>query len=418
MMGTFQKSFDTIKSRWFSVPDVSDTMTFDAIGNWTFPSGTVWIKHFDLEITNGVAASKRRLETRFIVKNDEGVHGFTYKWNAPETDADLVDRRGEDEVIFIYNSNGSLLREQTWHYPARSECLQCHTSAGGFAAGFNTVQLNRAHDYVNGPKNQIAALSDVGYFDSPVTGVHTLPALAASDDGSVSLEYRVRSYLQANCVACHQPGGSAQGNWNARIATLTDNAGLINGGLVNDQGDLANRVVVPDDLDHSQLLQRILTRGAGQMPPLASNEIDQSGVDLLSAWITGSLLDRQTFAEYQVALFGSVENPDGAPKFDFDLDGANTYTEWLTGTDAKNPADVWEVVIGQSDSDVNLGFEQLANRAFEVQFKTNLVSGEGWQSLDVPSNAPAFSNSDQPAVVTDSVTNAPSRYYRVKVTSP
>ncbi len=407
-----------IKSRWFSVPDLNDTITFDRTRNWTFPPGTVWIKHFELETTNGAAASKRRLETRFIVKNDEGVHGFTYKWNAQETDANLVDQQGEDEVISIYNPNGSLLREQTWHYPARNECLQCHTSAGGFAAGFNTVQLNRAHDSGNGPENQIAALSDVGYFDAPVTGVHALPALAASDDGSVSLEYRVRSYLQANCVSCHQPGGAAQGNWDARVATLTDNAGLINGSLVNNQGDPANRVIVPADLDHSQLLQRILVRGAGQMPPLASNEIDQSGIDLLSAWITGSLPDRQTFAEYQTALFGSVENPDGAADFDFDLDGADTYTEWLTGTDARNAVDVWEIVIGQSDSDVNIGFEQLANRAFEVQFKTNLATGEIWQTFDAPSNVPTFSNSDQPAVVTDSVTNAPSRYYRVKVTSP
>jgi hypothetical protein len=233
-----------------------------------------------------------------------------------------------------------------------------------------------------------------------------------------SLEYRVRSYLQANCVSCHQPGGRAQGNWDARIATATDAAGLINGPLLNDQGDAANRVVVPGDPDHSQLLQRILVRGAGQMPPLASNEIDQQAVALLGDWIMNALPDRQTFEEYQVEMFGSVENPDGAADFDFDLDGADTYTEWLTGTDAKNGADVWEIAINRSDADVNIGFEQLANRAFEVQFKTNLVTGETWQALDVPSNTPNFPNTAQPAVVTDSMTNAPSRYYRVKVTGP
>ena len=142
------------------------------------------------------------------------------------------------------------------------------------------------------------------------------------------------------------------------------------------------------------------------------------GLDLLTDWIANTLPNRQTFEEYQIALFGSVENPDGAMGFDFDGDGADTYTEWLTGTDAKNIADVWTIDISRSDEDVNIGFEQKANRGFEVQFKTNLVSSEVWQSLHVPSNAPNFSNTDQPAVVTDPLTNAPSRYYRVKVTSP
>ena len=39
--------------------DITDTMTFDTVGNWAFPNGTVWIKHFDLELTNGVATSRR-----------------------------------------------------------------------------------------------------------------------------------------------------------------------------------------------------------------------------------------------------------------------------------------------------------------------------------------------------------------------
>ncbi|HAV61070.1 MAG TPA: hypothetical protein DCY13_01735 [Verrucomicrobiales bacterium] len=407
-----------LKSRWFSVPALNDTMTFARTGNWGFPSGTVWIKHFELEITNGVASSRRRLETRFLVKNNDGVHGFTYRWNGAGTDADLVSLIGQDEAIDIYNADGSLNRVQNYRYPSRAECLQCHTAAGGQALGFNTVQLNRTHDYGAGPMPQIDALSRVGYFSAPVVDAHTLPALAHPDDANVSLEYRVRSYLHANCVQCHQPGGTAQGNWDARISSATDNAGLINGALLNDQGNPANRVVVSGDLDRSQLLQRILLRGPGQMPPITSTEIDQQGIALLSAWITNSLPGRQTFAEYQVALFGSTSNPDGAPDFDFDGDGADTYTEWLTRTDARNGADVWPVGINLQADDVGIEFEQLANRGFEVQFKTNLVSGETWQVLDVPSNAPGYSSADGPAVVTDSRTNAPSRYYRVRVFAP
>jgi mono/diheme cytochrome c family protein len=279
-----------IKSRWFSIPDANNTMSFDRTGNWLFPTGTVWIKHFDLELTNGVAASRRRLETRFLVKNDGGSHGFTYRWNALQTDADLVSEGGQDEAFTIYNPEGTVLRQQDWHYPSRGECLQCHTAAGGHALGFNTVQLNREKDFGDGPTNQIEVLSKLGYFDTVVNDVNTLPALSRPDETSVSLEWRVRSYLQANCVQCHQPGGGALGYWDARINTATDNAGLVNGALVDQLGDSANRVLVPGDLAHSVLLQKISIRGSGQMPPLASAFADPAGIALISEWITNALV--------------------------------------------------------------------------------------------------------------------------------
>ncbi|HSH14388.1 MAG TPA: PQQ-dependent sugar dehydrogenase [Verrucomicrobiae bacterium] len=402
------------KSRWFSIPDVNNTMTFSAAGNWQFPAGTVWIKHFELELTEGDPASRRRLETRFLVRNDDGVHGFTYRWNAGQTDADLVPETGVNEVLDIRNPDGSALRAQTWRYPSRSECLQCHTPAGGFAAGFNTVQLNRAHDYGQGAINQLTALSNVGYFDAPVANVATLPKLSRPEETGISLERRVRSYLQANCVACHQPGGPAQGNWDARIATATDEANLINGLLVNDQGDPANRVLAPGDLAHSELLRRISLRGAGQMPPVGSTILDPAGVALLTQWIN-ALPQRQTFTDWQLAVFGFTTAPEAAPDFDGDGDGADNYLEWLTGTEHDNPDSVWRIDINANDETVGIGFDRIAERGFEVQFKPDLAPGESWQILDVPSNQPNFGSANAPAVVTDSLTNAPARYYRVRV---
>ena len=53
------------KTRWFSVPNTNLTLGFNPEGNWSFPTGTVWIKHFDLELTNGLPESRRRLAGRF-----------------------------------------------------------------------------------------------------------------------------------------------------------------------------------------------------------------------------------------------------------------------------------------------------------------------------------------------------------------
>lgn len=403
-----------IKSRWFSVPNLSDTVTFNRDSNWVFPTGAVWIKQFELEITNGVPSSRRRLETRFIVRSESGVHGFTYRWNANQTDADLVPEQGRDEVIEIHNPDGSLLREQSWHYPARTECLQCHTTLGGLALGFNTAQLNRNHDYGAGPENQIAALSDAGYFDAAVDGANTLPSLAAPDDASVSLERRVRSYLQANCGQCHQPGGAAQGNWDARIATATDEAELIDGALVNSMGDAANRVLVPGDVTHSVLLQKMSTRDSGQMPPIATSIPDPDGTALITEWIN-ALPDRQSFSDWQIAIFGSTNAPDALADFDFDGDGASNYLEWLTKTDAKDPQSVWRIGINSISDPFAIEFQRIAERGFEVQYRQSLAPTDDWQTLDVPGNTPGYVSTNETTVINDAVPSAPARFYRVRV---
>ena len=68
---------------------------FRADGAWTTPPGTVWMKHFELELTNGVPESRKRLETRFLVRMSNGVYGVTYRWNSP-TNAVLVPDAGAD----------------------------------------------------------------------------------------------------------------------------------------------------------------------------------------------------------------------------------------------------------------------------------------------------------------------------------
>jgi uncharacterized repeat protein (TIGR03806 family) len=276
-----------IKTRWVSVPDLSNRIDFNADGHWSFPTGTVWVKHFELELTNGVASSRRRLETRLLVKNDSGVYGVTYRWGSSTTDAVLVPEAGMDESFVI--QDGDTVRTQVWHYPGRTECLACHTAVAGHALGFNTPQLNREANYGGVLANQITALSEAGYFETDVTEVDQLLALAHATNAQASLEFRVRSYLAANCVQCHQPGGASVGFWDARITTPLAQAGILNGALRDNEGDPANRVVVPGDLAHSILLWRVSQRGPEQMPPLASTVVDTQSVALLSEWITSDL---------------------------------------------------------------------------------------------------------------------------------
>jgi glucose/arabinose dehydrogenase/mono/diheme cytochrome c family protein len=405
-----------LKWRWFSVPDTNQTITFSRDGNWTFPPGSVWIKHFELELTNGAPESRVRLETRLLVKTTNGVYGVTYRWTTPPTNALLVADEGLDEP-FIVNDGGNL-RTQVWHYPSRQECLLCHTRVAGYALGFNTAQLNRPHDYGGTVTNQIAALSLAGYFHTNVTGWHTLRALAAATDEAVSREYRVRSYLAANCVQCHQPGGTTPGFWDARLTTPTAAAGLINGPLFDDEDDPNNRVVVPGSLTNSMLLTRISTPGTMRMPPLASSELDTQAIALVSAWITNDLPSYQSFADWQLARFGSTNAPEAGPDADPDADGAVNYLEYLTGTDPWQGADRWTLGIRRSNDTVQIVFPQAANRGFEVQSRPSPAGPAPWTPLDVAGNAPFFSASNRTATVTDAIAPGTNIFYRVGVFAP
>jgi uncharacterized repeat protein (TIGR03806 family) len=275
------------KKRWFSVPKLNQFVGFNSNGNWSFPTGTVWVKHFEMELTNGVAASTRRLETRFMVKNNSGAYGLTYKWNAAQTDATLVGENGLDETLFI--RDGVTVRTQVWHYPARSECGACHTPAGGYALGFNTHQLNRSRDDGGTLVNQILWLNQMGYFNVPVTSTNGLLAYTHPTNSAASLDHRVRSYLGANCAQCHQPGGTGRGSWDARLHTPWSQAGLINGTLVSDFGNGNARVIRPGSSADSMLHTRVSQLGALHMPPLATTQLDQQAIALLTQWISGGL---------------------------------------------------------------------------------------------------------------------------------
>src|SRR5262249_49272175 len=156
---------------------------------------------------------------------------------------------------------------------------------GGLGLGFNTPQLNRSLNYSGIVTNQLKALSDAGYFDSPVTNIGSMLALAHATNTAASLEFRARSYLAANCVQCHQPGGSGGGYGDARITPPLSDSGIINGLVRDNFGDPLKRVIEPGRPEHSMLLTRITTPAPRRMPPLATSVFDAAATNLITQWI-------------------------------------------------------------------------------------------------------------------------------------
>jgi mono/diheme cytochrome c family protein len=392
-------------------------MTLQRTNNWTFPNNTYWIQHFELETTNGVPESRRRIETRFLVRTSAGNYGVTYRWTSG-TNAALVPAEGAQETLTI-NDNG-VLREQVWNFPSRSQCMVCHNTTGGIALGFNTPQLNRDFNYGGIVDNQLRALNNVGYFNAPgATNLHLLMSLAHPTNEAVSLEYRSRSYLMANCAQCHVPGGPAPGFWDARIYRPISTVNLINGPLSNSGGDTNNRVVVPGDTAHSMLLTRVATNGAGKMPPIGHSLVDTQAVALLTRWINEELPGYRTLAQWQTNHFGSTNSADALATADPDNDGARNLLEYLTGTDPNLTASRWTIGAERSGDSVNVVFDRIANRFFEVQWSTNLATNAtAWRGLDVRENRPFAARSNSVWRVPDPTTNDPTRFYRVRVTEP
>ncbi|HYE32698.1 MAG TPA: hypothetical protein VEH27_14825, partial [Methylomirabilota bacterium] len=401
------------KRRWFSIPSSLGSIQ-PSETNWSFPNGSVWVQHFDLETTNGVPESKRPVETRVLVKSSDGIYGLSYRWAPGANEATLVGPGGEDAEIQV-SSNGvaSSLR---WRFPARSECLRCHSAAAGYAIGFQPWQLNRQADVHGQQAHQIAALLEEDYFITSPTNIHLSKRPEAPENQSVSVEYRARSWLAANCAHCHQPGGNGPGAFDLRLALTTEQTGMINGSLREPKGD--RRVIVPGSLENSELYQRLIIEGPGHMPPLDSRIPDPAGVALIAQWITNDLPSRPFYGNWLTNYFAIQTSAEAAPFADPDLDGGVNYLEFLTGTNPTNNASAWGIRIEKEDEGTAMGirFDHLTNRLFELQVTQSLTNGM-WRALDMPENTPYAPAQPIERVIVQPATNR-MEFYRVSVFEP
>ncbi len=249
-------------------------------GAWEFADGTVTVKSFRMDMEEGNAASRRLIETRIVVKQDNHWVGYTYLWNKAQTEADLVGAGGLDRVYEIRDKNApSGKRRQSWHFPSRNECMYCHSRAAGFSLGLNTHQLNR--------DGQVERLLRDGYFkEPPKKPVSELPAYPDPFDAKVPIGDRAKAYLQVNCAMCHVADGGGNSPMLLGYETEFSKAKLIGEKPVHDTLGIADALLVaPGDPARSVLHARITRRGTNQMPPTSTNRIDEEGAKLIRQWI-------------------------------------------------------------------------------------------------------------------------------------
>lgn len=255
---------------------------------WGFDDGTVVAETISLEMEEGNPASRRRIETRMLVRQQNHWLGYSYLWNDQQTDAQLVEPRGMDLPLLIKSKQGSgETREQTWHVPSRSECMICHSRAAGFVLGIHTIQMNREFDFGGVKDNQLRAWEHVGLFKEPLgKPPGEFPVLSPYADESRNLNDRARSYLHVNCAVCHVSDGGGNARMVLRHDTKPEETKLFNERPMHgDFGLSGAHVITPGDPFNSVLFYRLSKLGRGHMPHVGSLLPDERGLELIYRWI-------------------------------------------------------------------------------------------------------------------------------------
>jgi uncharacterized repeat protein (TIGR03806 family) len=295
------------KDRFLAIPGDSkiefETLTYPqnapgAPPGWKFPNGTVLVETISLEMEPGNSHSRRRLETRILHHErlaggeevgDQQWQGYTYLWNDEQTDAVLLtDPKGRDRSFTLRDANApGGARQQTWHFPSRTECAVCHNMAAKYVLGVSTLQMNKDHDYSGVTSNQLRTLAHLDIFTKPLNASpENLPRLVDYRAKHETLDSRARSYLHANCAHCHRKWGGGNAEFQLLATQDISEMGIV--GVRPGQGSFGIRhaqLLAPGDPYRSMLLYRMAQVGPGRMPRLGSTVVDERGLRLVEDWI-------------------------------------------------------------------------------------------------------------------------------------
>lgn len=280
---------DGARKRRFIVLPKGASIGFRATGEWTFPKGAMFVKHFELPLDDADPNRVRRLETRFLVADGAGSGvGVTYRWREDGKEADLL-ASAADETLNIQDTHS--VSRRLWTYPGRDDCLKCHTTTSGFILGVKARQLNREFlaDRTGRSENQLRVWNRLGLFDRLLdeSSLGSIERLADPLDRSAPVELRVRSYLDANCSNCHRPGANIPAAFDARFEAPSGLGNLLSAPRVSDAlGVEGGRLIDPGRPERSLVYLRMTQEERYKMPPLARSLVDQEAAEVIRAWIS------------------------------------------------------------------------------------------------------------------------------------
>lgn len=255
------------KRRWLRLPS-GTTIDTSNMDHWMFPVGTQVFKEF--------ARDGKPLETRLIDKVGPNEYWMgTFVWLADGSDA-------------VYQVDGKKNINGTQHdAPAANQCSTCHNGEPGRLLSVSAIQLSK-----EGIGTTLQSLAQAGLLSHPPESGRDFPAPGSA------VESTALGYLHANCgSSCHNPSGTASSaipNMNLRlspehrkVAETPTFLTTVGQALTKFKREGYTHRIVPGDAAKSALLYRMTQRGTDgqQMPPMATEFADESGVATVTTWI-------------------------------------------------------------------------------------------------------------------------------------
>ena len=228
------------------------------------------------------------IETRLLVRYDDGWKAFPYVWNTSQDDATLEIAGDQRDIVLV---KGNESQQITYIIPDANQCAGCHvtdhTAKELRPIGPRAWQLNRPFSWWDNADSQLTnwvkAGMLAGYDGAAPVGVRW------SDPGDATLEQRARAYLDANCAHCHNPRGAADTsalhlNLGARLDRLY---GICKTPVAVGRGSGDRPFdIYPGRPQDSILVFRMQhTDPAIAMPELGRSAIHAEGAELVSNWI-------------------------------------------------------------------------------------------------------------------------------------
>lgn len=147
----------------------------------------------------------RMIETRLLVRREDGWHAMAYVWNEEQSEA-FLRVAGASVPVSLQRASGD--EDFVYFVPNENQCAGCHVTAHPdgplHPLGAVPEQLAATAAAGGGPSH-LQAMQARGWLgEAPVQF-----AAASWRDGEAELDSRALAYLNIHCGHCHNPDGAA-----------------------------------------------------------------------------------------------------------------------------------------------------------------------------------------------------------------